>query len=276
MGCVELCGSVLTSQRQMPTQILFSSLLLYWYLCLFRSLCLSWCRTVWMHHKARNFCNISDLYLFPFYDENFLYSRTFHLRSIRTHPFLPWIGSGCPTKKWPDSRCTTVKKFVPVNLCRNLWQEDEPDIWTGSLRCHMNWWSVARSINLFLRQIKLKSIQDKMRIIPLMYIVETVKVFFGLGLVQIFNVDEKSQVITLKVWEHFVINISHTLKTLLNDTSIETANIITEVKVMFSVLPVCPRGWRFPCDHQIDLYKFYHLETLPHPHPRPCSNLFAM
>ena len=112
----------------------------------------------------------------------------------------------------------------------------------------------------------LKSIQDKMRIIPLMYIVETVKVFFGLGLVQIFNVDEKSQVITLKVWEHFVSNISHTLKPLLNDTSIETSNIITEVKVMFSVVPVCPRGRGFP----YDLYKLVHLGTPPPPGSWSC------
>ena len=48
-----------------------------------------------------------------------------------------------------------------------------------------------------------------------MYIIETVQVFFGLGLVQIFNVDEKSQVITLKVWEHFVSNKTRYTKTCL-------------------------------------------------------------
>ena len=85
-------------------------------------------------------------------------------------------------------------------------------------------------------------IQDNLRIIQLVYIVETVEVFFGLGLVQIFKVDEKSQVITLKVWEHFVSNTSHTLKPLLNETCIETSNSITDGDVMFSVLPVCPKG----------------------------------
>ena len=42
-------------------------------------------------------------------------------------------------------------------------------------------------------------------------IVEIVKVFFGLALAQVFNVDEKSQVITLKVWEHLVSNKPHSL-----------------------------------------------------------------
>ena len=54
-----------------------------------------------------------------------------------------------------------------------------------------------------------------------MFIAETVKVFFGLGLAQIFNVDEKSQVITLKVWEHHVSNKPYALKPILNVTYVE-------------------------------------------------------
>ena len=109
------------------------------------------------------------------------------------------------------------------------------------------------------------------------YIPETVKVFFGLGLVQIFNVDEKSQVITLKVWEHFVNNISHTLKRHRYWDIKRSCG-----KVMFSVVSFCHSVhrevpmWPFLTPHDVQLTNAINPHPTPQPYRDPHLDMFKL